>query len=296
MQRDDASFIERILNESVLPLEVDIHFNPGFALNAIKLNAPAIRINPGNIKKKDLREVIQAAKENKVPIRIGVNIGSLPERYRRGREDSEAMVQLAREYVEYFQENGFDKILLSLKSDSVLETYQANLRIAKDYNYPLHLGVTATGIKLDSIVKSSIGIGALLLQGIGDTIRVSYTGSALEEVRIAKSILSSLGLRKFGPEIIACPGCSRAEIDIIKLAEETSRKVKDLNSSKPLKIAVMGCEVNGPGEAKSADLGIAGGKRSAILFKKGKILKKISEGDITSVLLQEVKTILEEEN
>lgn len=296
--RKEALFIKTLVKESSLPVEVDIHFSSALAIEAINFGAPAIRVNPGNMRKDSLKEVIQLAKENKVAIRIGVNIGSVPAKYKRATDNVNAMINLTREFIEHFEENGFKELLISVKSDSVLETYQANIKIAELYNYPIHLGVTATGLGVPSIIKSSIGIGTLLLQGIGNTIRVSLTGSPLDEVRIAKTILSSLGLRKFGIEVISCPGCSRSQINVIKLANELQKELLStrysLLATRPIKVAVMGCEVNGPGEAAEAGLGIAGGKNCGVLFKRGEIISKVPENKIIKVLLYELKKMLKE--
>ncbi|MDP8234465.1 MAG: flavodoxin-dependent (E)-4-hydroxy-3-methylbut-2-enyl-diphosphate synthase [Candidatus Saelkia tenebricola] len=293
-EEKEAKFVKSILKESLLPVEVDIHFASNLAIDAIKFGADAVRINPGNVRKQELKNLIDVAKAYSVPIRVGVNSGSIPAKYKNKSNAVSGMVCLMKEYLEYFQKQNFKDIMLSLKSNSVRDTYYANMKVASLFNYPIHLGVTATGLGTTSIIKSSVGIGALLLQGIGDTIRVSYTGSPLEEVRTAKMILSAVNLRKFAPEIISCPGCSRLGIDVIKLAREAQSAINKMSISKPLKIAIMGCEVNGPGEAEDADIGIAGGKNCAILFKKGKIVKKVSDANIISVLMKEVKDMAEE--
>jgi (E)-4-hydroxy-3-methylbut-2-enyl-diphosphate synthase len=286
----DSKYLEEIISKSSLEIEVDIHFQASLAIEALNLGAKMIRINPGNIKKRDLKDVIELAREKNAIVRLGVNIGSLPPRYMK-KDKSLGMVNIIKEYVSFLERLSFHDIMLSAKSDSVVDTYKANLKLAEMFNYPIHLGVTATGSGVESVVKSSIGIGSLLLAGIGDVIRVSYTGSVFEEVKIAKAILQALNLRKFGPEVISCPGCSRTEVDLIKIASQVKEKVDELKIHLPLKIAVMGCEVNGPGEAKLADIGIAGGKGVGVLFKKGKIIKKVREDKMVETLIAELKTI-----
>jgi (E)-4-hydroxy-3-methylbut-2-enyl-diphosphate synthase len=288
----DYSALKEVVGKSALPVEVDIHFDQKLALQALEAGAHAIRINPGNIKREDLEGVVKMAKEMDRAIRIGVNVGSLPERKGESRIDS--MVNLALNYASYLENLGFHQIIVSIKSDSVEETYLANLKLASLCDYPLHIGVTATGMEEASIVKSSIGIGALLLHGIGDTVRVSITGSPFIEVKIAKEILRALNLRQFGPEIISCPGCGRAQIDIIEIAKRCKEEIEKLKINEYIKIAVMGCEVNGPGEAKEAHIGIAGGKGCAVIFKQGKIFKRVEEDRIVDALVEEVKKMVKE--
>lgn len=288
--REDSKYLKEIISKSPLEIEADIHFQASLAIEALNLGAKMIRINPGNIKKRDLKDVVELAKEKNAIIRLGVNIGSLPPRYMK-KDRSLGMVNIIKEYVSFLERLGFYNIMLSAKSDSVVDTYKANLKLAEMFNYPIHLGVTATGSGVESVVKSSIGIGSLLLAGIGDVIRVSYAGSVFEEIKIAQAILQALNLRKFGPEVISCPGCSRTGIDLIKIANQVKAKVEELKIHLPLKIAVMGCEVNGPGEARLADIGIAGGKGVGVLFKKGKIVKKVREDRMVETLIAELKTI-----
>lgn len=265
-----------------VPLVADMHFSPKLALLAIESGADKIRINPGNMTdKQGLVQVAKLAKKKRVPIRIGLNSGSVPK--------SEDMVSLARKTIKLFERNGFYDIIISLKSSNVNETVRAYRKMAEICDYPLHLGMTATGLPESGIVKSSIAIGTLLLEGIGDTVRVSLTGDPLEEIRAARIMLSSLGIRDFGPEIISCPTCGRCQVDLRKIVGELNRKLSakhyPLNAKRPLSIAVMGCEVNGPGEARDADIGIAAGKKSGVLFKKGKIIKKIKEKDFVKEIL-----------
>ncbi|MDD5613528.1 MAG: flavodoxin-dependent (E)-4-hydroxy-3-methylbut-2-enyl-diphosphate synthase [Candidatus Omnitrophica bacterium] len=288
----ESEFLKKIIQSSPLPLEADIHFNCSLASLALEMGIAALRINPGNISKDSLKKIVPAAKSRAVPIRVGVNIGSLPENYLIKYGPVKGMVELVKEYVGYLEKIKFKDIIVSLKADSIIDTYEANLSISRFLEYPLHLGVTATGLGISSLVKSSIGIGSLLLQGIGDTIRVSLTESPLKEIEVAKEILSALGLRKSGIEVISCPGCGRAQIDILKLAQSVKKEMSKIVTDKYLKCAVMGCEVNGPGEAKSADIGVAGGRNCAILFKKGKIASRIKEQDILSALITETKKII----
>ncbi|MCX5665842.1 MAG: flavodoxin-dependent (E)-4-hydroxy-3-methylbut-2-enyl-diphosphate synthase, partial [Candidatus Omnitrophica bacterium] len=267
----DARAIKDIKKKIDIPLVADIHFDYRLALESIKSGADKIRLNPGNIRKADdIRQVIRAAKSAKIPIRIGVNSGST----------SEGFVGSALNYVKIFEELDFRDIIISLKASDVARTVEAYRKISSLCDYPLHLGVTASGPYDLGIVKSSIGVGALLLDGIGDTIRVSLTADPVEEVIAAKRILSSLALRKFGPEILSCPTCGRCQVDLVKMVNELEKKLTTcslkLKTGAPLTIALMGCEVNGPGEAKEADIGIAFGKGSGMLFKKGKIVKKVS--------------------
>jgi len=293
-EKKDSKFLKTILKESRLPVEVDIHFTPSFAVDAVKLGADAVRINPGNIRKEQLKDLIEIAKSHSVPIRIGANSGSVPDKYKSQYDTIDGMVCLIKEYLDFFRQHNFKDIMLSAKSNSVRDTYYANIKLASLSDYPIHLGVTATGLGTASVIKSSIGIGSLLLRGIGDTLRVSYTGSPVKEIKMAKEILSAVGLRNFGPEVIACPGCSRSGIDILGLAAECEKEIKKMHIKQHLKVAIMGCEVNGPGEAKESDIGVAGGKKSAILFKKGKIIKKVSQEKIISVLITELKHMIEE--
>jgi len=278
--QSDANAIKDIKRKIRIPLVADIHFDYRLALESIKNNADKIRLNPGNIKKHDeIACVVKAAKKAKIPMRIGVNSGSA----------SDNFIKSALHYVKLFEDLDFHDIIISLKGSDVSETVEAYRAISIRCDYPLHLGVTASGPYDYGIVKSSIGIGALLLDGIGDTIRVSLTAKPEEEIFAAKRILSSLGLRKFGPEIISCPTCGRCQVDMVRIVndvEEAVSKRQSAKALKPVRIAIMGCEVNGPGEARAADIGIAFGKGSGILFKKGKVLKKIAVKDVVRKLLK----------
>jgi (E)-4-hydroxy-3-methylbut-2-enyl-diphosphate synthase len=276
----DAEAIRSIKRKIDMPIVCDIHFDHRLALKCIESGADKIRLNPGNIRKAgEIGEVVRAAKCAKIPIRIGVNSGST----------SKDFVKSAIKYVKIFEELDFRDIIISLKASDVARTVEAYREISGLCDYPLHLGVTASGPYDLGIVKSSIGIGALLLDGIGDTIRVSLTANPVEEVIAAKRILSSLSLRKFGPEIISCPTCGRCQVDLVKIVNAVEREIRNTNDERlkrPITIAIMGCEVNGPGEAKEADIGIAFGKGNGMLFKKGKIVKKVSVKNAIKELLK----------
>ncbi len=301
---NSAEAIARIKSKISMPVEADIHFDYRLALLAIASGADGIRLNPGNITKPaHLKEVISECKKAKIPVRIGVNSGSLP-KTAKGKLPEDKMVKAALSCAGFFQKQGFYDIMLSLKSSDVATTINAYRKAAKRCDYPLHLGVTATGHGDESIIKSAIGIGTLLSEGIGDTIRVSLTGDPAQEVIIAKEILQALGLRYFRHEVIACPTCGRCQVDLIKIVKDFKRKLStacpvperskwygvncELSTKQSFKIALMGCEVNGPGEAKEADIGIAFGKNSGILFKKGKIVKKVKAGDAVKELLKHI--------
>lgn len=285
-----AESLGEIKKRIKIPLVADIHFNYKLALEAILQGVDGLRINPGNIGAKwKVKEVIKAAKERKIPIRIGVNAGSLPkdlvEKY--GHPTSEAMVEAAERQLEILEENDFHDIKVSLKASNVMKTVEAYRLFSEKYDYPLHVGITETGPVPEGVVKSSIGIGILLLEGIGDTIRVSLTDSPIVEVEVAYEILRAVGLRDIGVEIISCPTCGRCEVNIKKMVKQVKSALK--NIKKPLKVAVMGCAVNGPGEAKEADFGIAGGKGKGIVFAKGKIIKTVTEKDLVSSLIEAIK-------
>lgn len=269
-----------------MPLVADIHFDYRLAIASIKAGADKIRINPGNISKEQLDEVIECAKQHNVAIRIGVNSGSVNSQaldLAKG-DKCEALINSLKDYVQYFEEKDFNNLVLSVKSSDVRETVKLN-RLASALNYPLHLGVTEAGLPQQGCIKNAIGIGSLLLDGIGDTIRVSLTGNPVDEVICAKEILCSLGLRK-GVAFVSCPKCGRCSIDLENVATEIYDYVK--NISKPLKIAVMGCEVNGPGECKDADLGIAGANGQFVFFKKGILYKRVNADDGIQLFKKEI--------
>jgi (E)-4-hydroxy-3-methylbut-2-enyl-diphosphate synthase len=276
------------------PLIADVHFDHRLAVAAVRAGADALRINPGNIGgKKAVEKVIEEAAARDIPIRIGVNSGSLPKRILKKYEHPtpEAMVETALEHIGFFEDLGFDKVKISLKSSNVLTTISAYERLSEEVDYPLHLGITEAGTLISGAVKNSIGIGILLFRGIGDTIRVSLCRDPVEEVKVAYEILRALELRHRGPEIIACPTCGRCEIDLFDLVEKVERGLSAIKSSP--KVAIMGCVVNGPGEAKEADVGIAGGRGHGILFKKGRLIRKIPEAELAQVLIEEVKKMVE---
>jgi (E)-4-hydroxy-3-methylbut-2-enyl-diphosphate synthase len=289
--KEDALSLGKIVKRSSLPIVADIHFDYRLATEAIYQGVQAIRLNPGNIYRlPQVEEVIKKARKARIPIRVGVNSGSL-----RGspglKDEAGAMVKSALDYIKHFERLKFYDIIVSLKAADVYTTIAAYRKIAALCDYPLHLGVTATGAQEDGIIKSSVGIGSLLSEGIGDTIRVSLTTDPAYEVEAARSILQSLGLRSFGPEVISCPTCGRCEADIERVVGDLKRRLKASGSglkSKRGTIAVMGCEVNGPGEARQADLGIAAGKGCGVLFKKGKIIKKVKAKDFTKEILKNI--------
>ena len=281
-----AESLKEIKNAISIPLIADIQFNYKIALEAIKQGVDALRLNPGNIgSNENIQKVVKEAKDRSVPIRIGVNAGSLEKEYAH-LPVVEAMTASARKHIALLEQNDFYLIKLSLKSSSVLTTIEAYRKIAAETEYPLHLGVTEAGTMKTGTIKSSVGIGALLAEGIGDTIRVSLTKNPVEEVRVAFEILKALEIRQKGINIISCPTCGRTEIDIISIAKELEDRLQGLQ--KVLTVAVMGCVVNGPGEAKHADIGIAGGKSGAVLFKKGEIIRTLSTDEILEVLLSEI--------
>ncbi len=283
---------EEICKLSPLPVIADIHFSHSLAINSLKAGADAIRINPGNIgtKEKVLAVIEEAGKRNKV-IRIGVNMGSIDKKYK-GLEHHQAMVESALEYISFFEKQKFFNIKFSLKSSSVLDTVKAYRSISKHCDYPLHLGVTEAGTVFGGTVKSAIGIGSLLLDGIGNTIRVSLTDEPEEEIKVAKEILKVLSLRKEGVELISCPTCARTRVKMIEKAKDLENRLSKLKTDKYIKVAIMGCEVNGPGEAKGADIGIAYAGGKAIIFKDGKNLKYCEADKGVDTLLDELKTML----
>ena len=286
-----AKALKAIKRKIKIPIVADIHFDYRLALISLKSGADKIRINPGNISgKKELKEIIKSAKTKKVPIRIGINSGSLKKIDSQTKEKNNIFVDTALNYIKMFERQNFRDIIISLKSSSVPETIDCYRKLSVLCDYPLHLGVTAAGSYASGIIKSSIGIGSLLSEGIGDTLRVSLTGSPELEVVAGRNILKTLGLRKFGPDIISCPTCGRCQVDLLKVVSDLERK---LSSSRPIKakqltIAVMGCEVNGPGEAKEADIGIAFGQGAGMLFKKGKIVKRVNIKNAVKELIKEI--------
>lgn len=288
--REAAESLAAIRRSVSLPLIADIHFDYRLALAALRAGVDGLRLNPGNIgDKEQIARVVAAAKEREVPIRIGVNAGSLPASFQPKTPPARRMVNMALEQIRLMESLDFDLIKVSLKAFDVPTTIQAYQMIADKMPYPLHLGVTEAGLPRTGAVRSAIGIGILLCQGIGDTIRVSLTAHPCEEVFVAYEILKSLGLRERGPTLVSCPSCGRAEVDIIALAEAVSKRLEKI--SKPIKVAVMGCVVNGPGEAKDADVGIACGRGKGAIFRKGKTVGTVSEQNFLKALMAEVNSL-----
>lgn len=274
------------------PLIADVHFDHRLALAAIDAGADGLRINPGNIDgQKAVKAVVKAAMGSNVPIRIGVNSGSLHREIleKHGGPTPNAMVESALKHVALLEDEGFDQIKISLKSSNVIDTIRAYEILAQQVDYPLHLGVTEAGTLIAGTAKSAIGIGYLLAQGIGDTFRVSLTRDPVDEMKVAYEILRALDLRHRGPEIISCPTCGRCEIDLFSLVDEVEEALASIEASP--KVAIMGCVVNGPGEAKEADIGIAGGRGQGILFKKGELVEKVPEDMLAEVLIREVRRL-----
>jgi (E)-4-hydroxy-3-methylbut-2-enyl-diphosphate synthase len=286
--REDLEALPDIIKNSPIPVIADIHFAPSYAFGSMEAGVHGIRINPGNIGKEEVvRDIVQEAKRKGVAIRIGVNSGSLEkdllEKY--GYPKAEALFESAMRWSEKFEKWGFYNFKVSIKGSDVLENIRANELFAQHTDIPLHIGITEAGMGLKGIVKSSVGIGILLYKGIGDTIRVSLTDDPEVEVETAYAILQSLGLRRRGIEVIACPTCGRIEVDLPKVVKEVEEKLKGLE--KPLKVAIMGCVVNAIGEAREADLGLACGRGFAWLFKEGKPIKRVSEEEMVQALLEE---------
>jgi (E)-4-hydroxy-3-methylbut-2-enyl-diphosphate synthase len=286
--REDLEALPDIVKNSPIPVIADIHFAPSYAFGSMEAGVHGIRINPGNIGKEEIvRDIVQEAKRKGVAIRIGVNSGSLEkdllEKY--GYPKAEALFESAMRWSEKFEKWGFYNFKVSIKGSDVLENIRANELFAQHTDIPLHIGITEAGMGLKGIVKSSVGIGILLYKGIGDTVRVSLTDDPEVEVETAYAILQSLGLRRRGIEIIACPTCGRIEVDLPKVVKEVEEKLKGLE--KPLKVAIMGCVVNAIGEAREADLGLACGRGFAWLFKEGKPIKRVSEEEMVQALLEE---------
>lgn len=284
--------LPRIKSAMTVPLVADIHFDYRLAIGAIDAGVDKIRINPGNIGSKErVKAVLKAARAAHVPIRIGVNAGSLEKNLLQqyGHPSAEAMVASAARHIRICEDFGFEDIIVALKASDVDLMIAANRLFAQQHDYPLHLGVTEAGPPWQGTIKSAIGIGTLLAEGIGDTIRVSLTGDPVQEVHAGFEILKSLNLVKKGVTIISCPTCGRADVDIIGIVNELEKRVKHIK--KPLSVAVMGCAVNGPGEAREADVGVAGGKHSFLLFKKGEVIDKIPESKVVDRLLEEIEII-----
>lgn len=285
-----ALALGEIKRQISIPLVADIHFNYRLALIAVEQGVDKIRINPGNIgSKENIHRVLKACKDRNIPIRIGVNSGSL-ERDLLLKYDgvcAEALAESALRHLEICYDFGFEEVILSLKSSDVRMTMDSYRLIAEKTDRPLHLGVTEAGTSRTGTVRSAIGIGVLLAEGIGDTIRVSLTGDPVEEVKVGYEILKSLRLREHGVTLIACPTCGRLEVDLEKIVQQVERETAKID--KPIRVSILGCVVNGPGEAKEADIGVACGRHSALLFKKGKIIKKLREEEVVKSLVEEIQ-------
>lgn len=295
----EAALAIRAIREKIaLPLIADIHFDYRLAVAAMENGADGIRINPGNLGGEEkIRQVVDAAKRHGVPIRVGVNSGSIEKDLLQthgypNAENCKALIESAMRNVRLLEKQGFQQIKISIKSADVLTTISSYQQLSKATDYPLHLGVTEAGGLIAGTVKSSVALGILLSQGIGDTFRISLTRDPVEEVRVGFELLRSLKIRERGPELISCPTCGRTRIDLFSLAEEVERFVQTMES--PLKVAVMGCAVNGPGEARQADIGVAGGNGVGIIFKKGEIWKKVHEDELLEVFMAELKRLEDE--
>jgi (E)-4-hydroxy-3-methylbut-2-enyl-diphosphate synthase len=292
----DARALPEIVKEGGVPIIADIHFSVRLALLALEAGVHGLRLNPGNMRNpKHIKEVADAARERGIPIRIGVNAGSLDKKLvaKHGRPTAEALVESALHEISLLREHGFEDIKVSVKHQNVPEMIAAYRLLAAATDVPLHLGVTEAGTPKQGVVKSAIGIGTLLAEGIGDTIRVSLTAEPVEEVKIGKQILKSLGLREEGFDLVACPSCGRAELDVFALANEVEARIETMDLP-PMQIAVMGCEVNGPGEARDADIGIAAGPGRGLLFAKGKQLGWVPHDQLVDALLEEAERVAAE--
>ena len=284
-----AEAIKEIVKLSPIPVVADIHFDYRLAIKVVENGIAAVRINPGNIGSIErVRLVAEACKAKNIPIRIGVNSGSLEKEIleRDGKPTANGLVESALAHVKILEAVDFHNIVISIKSSDVKMMIEAYRLMSQKVNYPLHLGVTESGTLFRGTIKSSIGIGTLLAEGIGDTIRVSLTSDPIEEIKVAKEMLKALGLRKGGLEFVSCPTCGRTQIKLIEIANEVEKRLEGIN--KDIKVAVMGCIVNGPGEAREADIGIAGGKGEGIIFKKGEIIKKCKEDELIEELMKEI--------
>jgi (E)-4-hydroxy-3-methylbut-2-enyl-diphosphate synthase len=280
--KKDAGAIRLVKSRIHIPLVADIHFDYRLALSAIEAGVDKVRLNPGNIfRPNEVRDVIAAARQARVPLRIGANSGSLRVR---AKDSASALVKSVRDYLKIFEKARFSDIVISLKGSGIMDTIDAYRKMARLCDYPLHLGITATGLPLDGVVKSSLGIGVLLFEGIGDTIRASLLDRPQREIQVARLLLNSLGIRSFGPEFICCPTCGRCEVDLQEKARSLEAMINSLSAAQrsriqKFRIAVMGCVVNGPGEAKEADLGIAFSKHKGVIFKKGRVVATVSLKD-----------------
>ncbi len=290
--RESVKALSSIKEQISVPLVADVHYQADFAIEALRRGVDKVRINPGNIgSEADFLHVLEAAGERGAAVRIGVNAGSLHRKYAEEPDQAAALVKSCMEFVRSAERIGFLNLVLSVKSSSVTTTINAYKLLAAETDYPLHLGITEAGTLLTGAVRSAVGLGVLLAEGIGDTIRVSLAADPVEEVRVAYEILRSLGIRAFGPEVIACPTCARMEIDVIALAEEVESRLKELYRE-PIKVAVMGCPVNGPGEASEADVGIAGGRSTGIIYREGKAVRRVPADRMLDELFAEIGDFL----
>ena len=294
-----ALALGKIKKQTKIPLVSDIHFDYKLALEAVRQGVDGMRINPGNIGAKyRIKAVVEAVKERGIPIRIGVNSGSLEKDIlkKHGSPTPEALAESAMRHVSILEDLDFRDIKISVKSTDVRKMIAAYRLLAEMTEYPLHLGVTEAGTYEMGTIKSSVGIGTLLAEGIGDTIRVSLTGDPVDEIDVGLKILRSLGMRRNGIELISCPGCGRLEIDLMKLVKDVEDRITGLELPRPVKIAILGCVVNGPGEASEADIGIAGGRGKGMLYKDGKLVRSFKEGEIVDELVKELETFAEPAN
>ena len=294
LDEEDAKAIAEIKKQIHIPIIADIHFDYKIALTAIESGVDKIRINPGNIGDKDrVAQVVSACKQKRIPIRIGVNAGSLEksllEKY--GKPCSDAMIESAKRHIKILEDLEFYDICLSLKASDLEMCIEAYEKASKEFSYPLHLGITEAGTAFGGTIKSSIGLGVLLRQGIGDTVRVSLSDDPVEEIKVAKEILKNCQLYHHSPKLVSCPTCGRIQYDLIPIAKEMENFLQEIESD--ITVAIMGCGVNGPGEAKEADIGIAGGIKEGVLFKKGKIIKKVKQEDMIKELQTEIKKMID---
>jgi (E)-4-hydroxy-3-methylbut-2-enyl-diphosphate synthase len=291
--KESAEALREIKKQINIPLVADVHFNHNYALIAAESGVDKLRINPGNIGDPEkIKAIVDAAKAHRIPIRVGVNSGSLEKEIRKkyqGHVTAEGLVKSALKNIKVLEDFGFSDIVVSLKATSVPMTIKAYQMIAKKINYPLHVGITEAGIPKIGTIRSAAGIGAILSQGIGDTVRVSLTGDPVEEVRIGYEILKSLELTFHGVTIISCPTCGRTDIDVVKIAQVIEYKTRHIKQ--PLSVAIMGCEVNGPGEAADADVGLAGGRGVGLIFREGQVVRKIPEAEMIDALLDEIESM-----
>jgi (E)-4-hydroxy-3-methylbut-2-enyl-diphosphate synthase len=288
--KEAAKSLKVIKENASIPIIADIHFDYRLAFAALKAGVDGLRLNPGNIRDPEqIAKVVKAAKQRQVPIRIGINAGRLPLAPEKYPSIAEHMVDAAMKQIKLLETLDFDLIKISLKAFDAPTTIEAYRMIAPLTTYPLHLGITEAGLPATGAIRSAVGIGILLYEGIGDTIRVSLTAQPCEEINAAYEILESLNLRQHGPTLVSCPGCGRTETDIVALAKSVDKKLKKIR--KPIKVAVMGCVVNGPGEAKDADVGIACGKGKGAIFRKGRVVNTVAEADYLSVLMAEIKLL-----